>query len=334
MKRKQLPIKFPAIYGHPDHAYFQAIAATDEKNYKYWILNNFIQTHCNKYASDNIYFDFMHTYTICPFVDIQLVWNDIFSAYVNDINTYILHAIDLNYYVYLAVDEYYTAFSSAYKTNTFNHGILIYGYNIEDTCFNAMVYTDSGPKIDYKMPFKECSDAFYGFTSNPFNRNNMIIRLLKRKYPEYMFCIETVTTQLHDYLNSTDSSMFNEYFESHHKEPRVYGLKVNETLIKCLRTRSPEDDSEITIRDFHILWEHKKCMLERIQYLEQHNYINSELSVSYASIEKLSLIIRNSVVKYNLANKKGKSVSKIIDLMLELTDKESSVLNLLLTELS
>jgi hypothetical protein len=75
------------------------------------------------------------------------------------------------------------------------------------------------------------------------------------------------------------------------------------------------------IRPFQILWEHKKCMLSRLDYIKSGNLMRIENSVynSFKDIEQTSNILRNVMMKFDLTHD-----SKLIDKMLDLLDNLST----------
>ncbi|PGQ24520.1 hypothetical protein COA05_22895, partial [Bacillus thuringiensis] len=68
----------------------------------------------------------------------------------------------------------------------------------------------------------------------------------------------------------------------------------------------------IDIRNTHILWEHKKVMASRINFMLENQIIETKIYQDAKKIEDRALIIRNMFVKYSLV-KDNDIILKIVD---------------------
>ncbi|REK71597.1 hypothetical protein DX130_21660 [Paenibacillus paeoniae] len=90
----------------------------------------------------------------------------------------------------------------------------------------------------------------------------------------------------------------------------------------------------IDIRNFHILFDHKKCMHARIGYLKKlkliHDDGSSDIEGLFLDIYKQSEIILDLVIKYNISKMK----IDLTSIMKGIRENEQAALQLLLSKLN
>lgn len=107
---------------------------------------------------------------------------------------------------------------------------------------------------------------------------------------------------LGDYINSRDSLHKIEFSYQEHNKGVLYGLNFYDYVIEniCIEKKS------IDIRPFHILYNHKRLMKIRLEYLFSRNiYDNDEISRLLLQNDELinkSKLIRNLAIKYSIRN--------------------------------
>ncbi len=119
------------------------------------------------------------------------------------------------------------------------------------------------------------------------------------KDAKYDFNIEVVIEYLEDYLFCKKTSKrFDSLAEP---EDLVFGLECYDYLqlyFNTLRNNPIYAD----IRMIHKVLEHKLCMLNRIEFLQEKKYISieSDLYLKYKDITNQALIAKMLIIKYNL----------------------------------
>jgi hypothetical protein len=123
---------------------------------------------------------------------------------------------------------------------------------------------------------------------------------------KYDFNISLVKFLIGEYLDSINTLEQNNRFSNSNNE-RVYGIsvlnKIHEDLdyIKCGKMcfgNIPNDT--LDIRVFSIVKEHKKIMVERLKYINEHVINIYDLIYSYENILDLSEQCFHLALKYNL----------------------------------
>ncbi|MBB6022748.1 hypothetical protein HNR77_003847 [Paenibacillus sp. JGP012] len=317
-----LPISRPKVIGFLHHAYPLSIMG-NYNDYLPWFYNNFIQIICNpeyfEYKNDHLvdfYFpnDRLFSY---PCIEAYASKPE-FSISEIDIVDYIINSINKDCYVYTHVDELYIPNK---KTNkSFTHNIFVYGY--EDEKFNVLGFNESyhfaSTQVHFEDFRKAYSHADYKLTIL-YNYNNYIT-------PQ--FNIHNVIRSIKDYLLSINTNQGNGYLPSN----PIFGIETYDYLKRYIEIIK-SDSNNADIRPFHILLEHKSCMLERINYMMEHNYIkNPKIYSKYKEIEQLAQIHRNIILKYSVSldNMALSNLATSIDL---LVSKETDTLNMILDDL-
>ncbi|KWX81043.1 hypothetical protein AMQ84_01250, partial [Paenibacillus riograndensis] len=106
---------------------------------------------------------------------------------------------------------------------------------------------------------------------------------------------------LRDYLYERDTSNRYRAFEGPlpGSDDRTWGLEVYSSLIRAINQIKI---SPVTLRSLHALYEHKRLMTMRVNYLYSNKFIesSSKLIGFFEQIENESLLIRNLFIKYSL----------------------------------
>lgn len=282
--------------------HFESFPLAIISNYKEalpWIHSNYIQLAFHKdFINAPVPFKFyLLDYTMVPWLTVQKLDREIYPLVNEDIINFIKKALDLEYYIYLNVDEYYIPHRVAYKKIHKSHDILIFGYDDETSEFSVLGYNEKYLFAKTKVSFELFREGFLGL--NTINNNCTQIYLYKfKKNSNYTFRLTTVIDSLKEYLLSIDSSeKFNSIAEP---EDLVFGIKCYDYLDKYLEIVYIEN-KEIDIRYLQKLLEHKVCMFRRIKYLEQEKYLNESSNCynMYNKVVKDAKHIKLLAMKFN-----------------------------------
>lgn len=121
--------------------------------------------------------------------------------------------------------------------------------------------------------------------------------MLSKIDAEFDLNVEQIVDSLQRYLSSKRSFDF-----INHTTTSIYGQSVYQHLIYQME-HPKEDDPELDIRAYHLLWEHKKLMVLRLKYLQQIKLLlQSDRWIERCTeLEERSLLNRNMVLRYNLS---------------------------------
>lgn len=345
MSYKILPIKVPPIITYQFHAFPLSVLLCYEDAHP-WIHSNYIQLYCNKNLHKNINDFFVDFYlpeqimgtgdyiVNIPFFHVKCLDKDILDTFNVDVNTFIINCLNQNYYVMTVVDEYYIDYSYHYKKTHLLHDILIHGYSDENACFYTSGFNKHTQyKIDHILDFMSFKKSF----ENNANKLGKMSDLTLFKYQpdplrKYTFDLHNVIDLLEDYLHSKNTS--NRYRMYYNPIERGFGLDVYHYFIHYLQALIDcKTFKNVDKRAFHCLWEHKKSMLSRIEYMQKHGYLHDDDILStYQEIEKKCLQYRNKILKYHFTHHK-KIIKDIVLSLSNTLEKEYEVLNHLLNSI-
>ena len=182
-------------------------------------------------------------------------------------------------------------------------------------------------KYSYEViSFSNFEMAFlaYNPTTNFDYLNGLIYLYSINKSCDYEFSIHNITNSIKAYLHNSMPEYWDKYNYKNSKNI-VFNREVYNTL-KNYVTEKMDGQSEIDIRPFYLLFDHKKMMILRIRYLcEQGFYENNNNENQLKEIEQLTKNMVNIIIKYNIAKNKTYR-NKIITLLDYIDNKEYDAL--------
>ena len=300
--KKILPITIPPVIGYLHHAYPLSILANEEA-YLPWFHSNYIQLYCpynlQNLSSRTLKFNFYRRpdqrVSFSPYLKVQLLNRDLIFKSPTDIVPFIVACIDKGYYVQPTVDEYFLPDSAAYQKRPLVHETLIYGY--DNQAFVGMGYNKNGDYASYHIMFSELEQAIVqADLTGHYDPNGL--RLFKYdSQARYDFDIHLVQEQITDLLHSRNTS--HRFRIVANPVDDAYGLATYSPLKSYIESflYSP---LSFDIRPAHILWEHKKCMVDRLKYMETQGYLKSEdgFSAQYDEVARKTGMLRMMLLKF------------------------------------
>lgn len=331
---RKLPLAESPIIGYLHHAYILSIIGTDDR-YLPWYYSNYIQLRFDRSTEDWRHTDYFNFYNYdfavdqIPALETNRIPYDLLDAAVPDALSFFIHAIDNGYYLYLFTDQFYIPEHPYYRRTHFVHDMFLYGYDQETELFYTRGFDRQNMYRDYTIPFADFMDS-YRFAEMELREKQCVYLLRKRDEIPYPFNAALVADLLEEYLSSVDSSY--RLATSRPSRDFAYGVETYGSLHGMLNLIREEGHADI--RPFHLLWEHKKCMLARIRYMEEQGYLPAEdgLSAAYAKVEESSQAIRYLLMKYSFTQQDGE-LAKIGRRLDEMADNERSVLGKMLGRL-
>jgi len=213
-----------------------------------------------------------------------------------DIIDLIMYCLNDGYYFTTTVDEFYIPNRVVYNKTHFSHGIMVYGYDPK-----AQVLYTAGYDVTnhYKFPNEVSFEAFKkAFKNNGRPEENIFI--FKRNNKTYEFDCLQVRELLSDYLHSKNTSTRLSILQNP-LEGYKFGISVY-TYLKELIYNHKAGYKRVDWRPFYVIWEHKKCMIERIKYMynTKHLLHADTLYQQFINIEKCARIILDLYIKYSI----------------------------------
>lgn len=323
---KVLPVYDPVIKGYIHHAVCFSMINLDNNDDNLWFSNNYIQLHCpkNLALNRNSQLDFCHEtfYSVFDhFLTIQNLHKDIISKYYGGVLNFLIDRIDEQNYVELMVNDYYLPGTSSFMNKNLTHNIVVYGYDTKRMIFFVR-YMKNQIFTDAQLDFKTLELSFNNtYETGDWSNYSKIYK--KNRY-NLTFDHTRFSGFLNDYF----------YSRNHFREAdRVYGLSVYQYIIDYFNNL--EDGLTSTdIRILHLLWEHKKSMTYKINYLMTNKIINfeSDLVNQLRAIENEALLLRNFQLKCMIKPER-EMFSKIKKKLSEMKEKEVSIYHNLINQI-
>lgn len=302
MKSVKLPVQKPLITTYQHHA-FPISIAMNHPDFMNWFCSNYIQICFPKVVEMNPlnYYSFSDYFKLCPLIDKFSVEKELVLA-PSSANDFFIDAINRKFYLVTFIDEYYIPYAEPYMNWHIPHDILLYGYDLSTNSFFTSGFNKNRRYSDEQRVLFSNFNQAVNITEETDPENNHsewsnIINLLKvNKDASYKFEIAALKESVYDYLHSTNSS--NRYMFFKNSNDNIYGVAIYSILDQILIAVP----NLVDIRMFHLIWEHKKNMNIRINYLVNNlGYsFDKDLNYKLLKIESEALIIKNMIMKYNL----------------------------------
>lgn len=286
-----------------------------------WYFNNTVQWRCTK--------KFLEGYTT-PKIHIGVggIW-DIDFLYKSGINTrfikgclisMIKNMLNEGYYVSLSgVDDFYVKGKSWYQERHFNHTGLIVGYDDDDESFTMAAYDERWIFTVFKTPQKCIVEGVEALRSQGVYGGVVAVQA---KEDSVKLDVDLIKTMLGKYLSSTVANY------KLHSDDMVWGLAVYDYICiyldKLIDGSIPHEKRDRRI--FRFIWEHKKCMLQRMRAVEKECEFNNDLSDEYENIVTLAdqarFIYSKFVIKFSFSN-----LEKIQAILMQMKSYEKRILS-------
>ncbi len=327
MDKIELPVTQPPIICYLHHAYALAIILCHPQ-FEPWFFSNYIQllydgndnNKFNIYSPSDI---FMGT----PLFKTQNSNKFILSALDIDYKTYINKFISEGYYFCTFVEEYLVPGKAAYKSYSLKHECLFYGYDNIERRYNIMGFDKRRIFQGSYLSYEDFDIAFNSITDSELM---LFIQVNSNKKP--VFDVELVKMQLKDYIESENTSHCLRIIDREFGN-NTWGLKVFERLKEYFKSVM-DGDVQLETRYLQILWEHKKCMLNRLKYMYENGYVKNSMHYdSYRTVERNFQIIRNLSLKF-IMDKDRNIFIKIFPLIDKIVQDECDILKNVLLDLN
>jgi hypothetical protein len=320
----ELPLAESPIKGLQYIAYTLGIILNDKESLP-WFYSNYIQLFSGNTLSASIGF-YPAWFDTNPLIDFQAYKKEIMKYGNINIHSFIKDCIDHRIYFYSVFDEFYIPNRPFYRNIHFCHDFLIYGYDTARKEYLLTGFTDRRIYETTRITFAQFEEAFFSEVAM-----KEYVHLLKKKEGfTYDFNLRLVYELLEDYLYRKNTS--ERYANSIYgvvKTGLLWGLDVYKRVKEYFNSLTCGDEW-YDIKPLHVLYEHKKCMVSRLEYMHENNYISdcSYLHEGYKSLEYKSMMMRNLQLKY-IATSDKRNLDSIIDILTEVEQKEEELLEIL-----
>lgn len=338
---RRLPINpSPPLVGKLRHAYPLSILSLNT-DYLPWFYSNHIQLFVDSrrgFPSATLDFIYPPDHPSMPLLSVARPaagapgGADGFCEFVGG-------CVEQGQYVELYVDEYHIPDRDAFRARHFIHRLLVFGYDDRREVFDAIGFLPNGGYGVSTVTCSELRDAYWCEERVSSSRQRAAptapheIRLFRHEsHGRCRLDVDQIRGFLSDYLVGRDSHRRSASSGFALDRPEGLGMGVYE----CLRRRFDYWAEHPELCDFlsmHVLWEHKRCMRERVEYL-LHRGVLSRRSLAQAAlaIEGRAWTLRMAALRLQMTLE-ARTAERAGNLVLSLAALEAPFLECLLEDL-
>ncbi|MGG4104957.1 hypothetical protein AAXB25_13610 [Paenibacillus lautus] len=295
---KELELSIPPIVGYQYLAYPLCTVLTRNEALP-WFYSNFIHLYCHQdfdgeAASRSVPMTFYgEDFIRCPWLITQKLERDYVLDSPPGIIEFLINSIRSNYTISLHVDEFYIPRRRVYQHTHYAHDILVYGYDDARRTFLVLGYDEEMQFQKTVVPYHEMEQGFQNLEWTD-NYEEQIYLYKFNKSGSYWLDAAFIKESLGEYLAGSNISLRNR--GTANPLEAAFGVDVYAALIRNMPVLVRKRD----IRPIHILWEHKKMMGLRIQYLCNQGLLSPDFTECFRPIEEQAYALRHLLMKYAL----------------------------------
>lgn len=346
---KKLPVTNPLITSWQWHATLFSILSNDE-NAKKWIFSNYIQLRCYNIeeiftGDDMLFCDMMpgsSSLKQCPYLVTSMMTKEQIESYCGNIIDFIIKTIDLGGYVYGVFDEA-KILSPETIDYKFPHELFIYGYDLDKQIFNVGDFTFKDHYTsDNTVTFEDIRKGYEDITASDDHmfkddykgKRGLYVIIKNSDTSAYELDTTLIRDTINEYLNSVDSKNHFRMMRNRFDDT-TFGVEVYDRVLKRIQDQMQAEEPDFDIRALHLMYDHKKLMLERIQYLMANNCIDYDKNLldSYSNVVRNMLAARNLLIKISITGDVSEAV-KFKQYFAIAKEKEMSVLQEVLSQMN
>lgn len=309
----------PDVLTYSHHAFPLGIILTIDPS-KNWFYSNYIYIYFYEGLNS---VNFLANYDSNPFLDMR----NIYKCELDEITElmglkkWISYQIDNGFAIELLVDYFYLPHAWQFHKDHIMHEILVVGYSNEGVFYWDYI------KGEYKEDFTLWEDIHI-FDSKLFYGDGVAAKLYNPKHNGTFFLNEEdIIQNIYCYYKSYNPcNMLSVWGDYSDYTERIFGLNAVRELANQIKT----NDTFIDFRFFNIIYEHKKMMTMRadylynLQYHDAWNYLCKEFKTLEESWRSLTIL---SLKFYLRTDNKLKIKETIINSMISLIEKENMILH-------
>lgn len=307
MNSKILPIVMPPIETYQSLSFVLGVLLAYD-NLENIMYSNYISVACNNTSS---FQNMKLKYT-------EAMWEDYRKMGIAEMDLYHIknigkkECVDFlkeridqgNYLLFYSVDEYFLSYTKEYRKVHNKHDTYVYGYSEKD--LYVMAYKDLKLQL-FCVPTDEIVHGLYA----TMNRSE-----------DSSFCTFRPRGDVNIQIKyDVTVEKLNEYIQGGNINGKIYGIDTYEVILKCIDASielcSQGCQSNIDLRVFRMLWEHKKMINKTLKKLFGDISAFETIFKEYAELEQQAQLVFYLVMKYNMTRQKKILVNvknKIINL--------------------
>ncbi|GEM_PF-1121264 len=332
--REVLPISYPMITTYTQHAHLLSILTHYECAHP-WIFSNYIQLFINKDYKHNwgdFYFPLAYELRpsdACKWITTQKIHRDTVTAKWDSVIHFIIENINSNQYVHTMVNYFYVPLSDRYNKLQLHHDIFVYGYDLNREILYVSDFFKNGVYSQAEISFADFDLAFntnHLTTNHDYLRGMVYLYTFNDQYQDqFSFSADSQVHSIKNYFTKKPPEYWEMFNYEGDRDRLDFGMGIYTTLFNYVKETS-DNKSQLDIRPFHLLYDHKKIMTLRLKYLYDNRHLlhlNQEHIDEFISIEVKARILVNAAFKYNLT--RDRSILDSLQTQIRNIENEESI---------
>ncbi len=323
------------ITSYPHHSCYMSILGNNS-DYQNAILDAYIQLAFNatgRRLDFSIGVDIVEFMEHLPFLEGKYIDRKVMRQYHTKYAEYIKDHIISGYYVYLLVNYFYiSADQDCFHKRHRIHDLFIYGFEGKKKVFLVKDFLGGSRYKGFEVTYEEMNQAGANLElERDWLRGIKSYRQKSMIHEEIYFHTSVIIEEIAKYINGKKSgyASLND-IRKRQDYAYYYGSHIYDQIVKECIYRF-EHGEFMDTRCFHILFEHKKCLLNLCQNLNRDYKLNNAGSIlkQFQSILNMAYILRNFSLAYNVAASK-KSYKNILKFLVKICNAETEAMALLI----
>lgn len=327
-----------------------------------WFLNHYVDLYLCSAKKQDVYHYYRVRHAECNFyfgyskLDEVIATSLVESKVIRDklgIVDFLKANIDAGNYALVFLNEWAIPQKTSYHRNHWYHESLVYGYDDQKGVFHCISFDARRTFTSFPVDYRDFAEGFNMICDDPGDIGPYLkyVRLLRPSPHTYTFDLDRFRRQLDAYiagkmdwadrcnLDLVDLSTPRDCWEY------TFGCNICDKLVDIFRHPAPSsnyvDSSHDVFHffeyyDFHILYEHKRLMRKRLDYINE-NLLPGRLDAllpAYAGVVDAFDRLRFLNIKFNAApatsrygaSQAGPYAEKAVRLLQEAGDRERDVM--------
>ncbi|WP_127534751.1 hypothetical protein [Paenibacillus kobensis] len=338
MTRVTLPLAQPPIISYLHHAYPLSVVSGREEVLP-WLYSQYVQLRCFKDVHAYKYRDLFNFYTtsskmleIVPHLQVERIPKSFIMRWTGDPVQFLTESIDQGYCCIIYVRQHYHEKLFYFHDVDYTHELMIFGYDKEEKQFDLYGFNGDDNLVKFRRSFDEVIELW---TRTPVEQEWQAPVNLIRYNPEgsFDFRIDNLADVIEDYLTGADSTLRFMLWKFPVDHESAFGIDVYPLVLQMLN-EVERGELFLDYRIYHLIWEHKRLMTERLRYLENKRFLSSDRlwSVRYEAVENTALAIRLGVLKA-IKTRSESDLSNLKRLVGQMVEQEVELLTGVVQEL-
>ena len=244
------------------------------ENYKEWLKQYMmhIAVIYNKSYTNFYYFDE-------KFEDSMYINGKLYRELPNNIVKYIKEQIRGGLYVNIHLDDYYLSEKDRYEKSHFVHENLIYGFDDNKKSFMAFGFAKRQKTTCFYITYDELKKSYKN--GRIFYRHGAKYLEQPGYYPFSLYCAkqrEKMEFTIELFLEKLNEFLHPKKTEQVEGDIHIYGSNIYEKICREL-TDSTDELKTVDLRTFHLLYEQKIVIRDRISFIMHKYHLNELLKV-------------------------------------------------------